>query len=150
MRQCVKYDSRVNVIDILICIHVINLNECWLLQISRFCCWYAYLLLLKSYSKFPGTSYRDHDAFFWGSGGWSLMVCLFFINWGDWFVEMVREYNNFIQKVPRHEIINHLKLLKKIPLSFIHDILQTVYIRTIHPRANQLKHYEIECLQQGS
>ena len=32
--------------------------------------------------------------------------------------------------------------MQKIPLGFIHDILQTVYIRTIHPRANQLKHYE--------
>ncbi|KAK5961238.1 histone methyltransferase DOT1 PWA37_001769 [Arxiozyma heterogenica] len=61
---------------------------------------------------------------------------------GEYFVGMVKEYNNLIQKVPRYEIINHLKSVKKIPVSFIHDILQTVYIRTIYPRANQLKHYE--------
>ena len=60
----------------------------------------------------------------------------------EYFIEMVKEYNKFIQKVPRYKIINHLQNLKKIPVSFIHDILQTVYIRTIHPRANQLKHYE--------
>lgn len=104
MRQCVKYDSRVNVIDILICIHVINLNECWLLQISRFCCWYAYLLLLKSYSKFPGTSYRDHDAFLGGRGLASLMACLCPIKRGNWFVEMVK--NNLKTNVVSQVVFN--------------------------------------------
>lgn len=60
----------------------------------------------------------------------------------DLFIKMVDKYNRFIETVPRSEIISHLKDLKQVPLSFIHDFLQTVYIRAIHPRASELKHYE--------
>lgn len=63
MEQYVEHDSKSN---ILICLCVINLNECQCLQISYLCylCyWYIYPLLLKSYSRFLGTGFRDHDAF---------------------------------------------------------------------------------------
>ncbi|CAL9735671.1 histone-lysine N-methyltransferase, H3 lysine-79 specific [Monosporozyma servazzii] len=60
----------------------------------------------------------------------------------EYFVQMVEKYNQFIGTVPRNEIINHIKNLKQVPLSFIHDFLQIVYTRAIHPRASQLRHYE--------
>lgn len=59
-----------------------------------------------------------------------------------YFVQMVEQYNKFIVTVPRNEIIRHIKNLKQVPLSFIHDFLQIVYTRAIHPRASQLRHYE--------
>lgn len=61
-----KYHSKVNVIDILTCIHVINLNECCSFKsvISVVDNTYP---LLNSYSEFPGTGSRDYDVGFFCS-----------------------------------------------------------------------------------
>lgn len=58
------------------------------------------------------------------------------------FVEIIEKYNEYILTIPRNEIIDHLQTVKKVPLSFIHDFLQIVYTRSIHPHANKLKHYK--------
>lgn len=60
MEQYVEHDSKSN---ILTCLCVINLNECQFLLISYLCYWYIYPLLLKSYSRFLGTGFRDDYAF---------------------------------------------------------------------------------------
>lgn len=62
------WSMTLKVIDILTCLHVINLSERWCLQISHLCYWYIYPLLLKSYSRFLGTGFRDwcfFKFFFW-------------------------------------------------------------------------------------
>ncbi|CCF59869.1 hypothetical protein KAFR_0I00880 [Kazachstania africana CBS 2517] len=58
------------------------------------------------------------------------------------FVEAVSDYNSFIGKIPRSEIINHLQNVKQVPQTFIHDFLHIPYTRTIHLNASKLKHYE--------
>ena len=60
----------------------------------------------------------------------------------DSFISEVERYNTFIRKIPRYKIIEHLKTVKKIPTTFIHDFLHVVYTRSIHPRAKKLRHYK--------
>lgn len=73
------------VIDTLTCIHFINLNECWCLQIKHLCYWYTYLLLLKSFFRFPGTSLRDYDVFFFFTFlfEWPHLWPVFLLWWGE-------------------------------------------------------------------
>lgn len=60
----------------------------------------------------------------------------------DKFIECVNAYNRMVVKIPRDKVIAHLESVKKIPSMFIHDLLHTVYTRSIHPQANKLKQYE--------
>ena len=60
----------------------------------------------------------------------------------DSFINEVERYNTFIRRIPRYKIIEHLKTVKKVPTTFIHDFLHVVYTRSIHPRAKKLRHYK--------
>ena len=58
------------------------------------------------------------------------------------FINTVQTYNQFISKVPRNEIIDHLSSLSELPMSFVHDFLHIVYTRSIHPEASKLRRYK--------
>ncbi|CEP63680.1 histone methyltransferase DOT1 LALA0_S09e00100g [Lachancea lanzarotensis] len=58
------------------------------------------------------------------------------------FISVVNRYNDFIKAIPRHEVIQHLKSLDKIPTELLHSILHMIYVRTIHPNASSLKKYQ--------
>lgn len=54
----------------------------------------------------------------------------------------VEKYNHYLETIPREEIISNLENVSEIPKSFLHDILQLVYTRSIHPHARKLKQYK--------
>ncbi|QLG72813.1 hypothetical protein HG535_0D05220 [Zygotorulaspora mrakii] len=58
------------------------------------------------------------------------------------FIEKVQDYNEFIQTIPREEILEHLTQARFIPRCFIHDLLHIVYSRSILPSFRKLKEYE--------
>lgn len=60
----------------------------------------------------------------------------------DMFIATVNRYNEFIAKVPRTKIIDHLSTLRELPMSFVHDFLHIVYTRSIHPDASKLRRYK--------
>ncbi|AMD21629.1 HFL227Cp [Eremothecium sinecaudum] len=60
----------------------------------------------------------------------------------DKFVGSLNKYNELIKTIPRSEIVSHLKSLKVIPLSFIHELLQLIYSRCVLPKVHSLKEYQ--------
>lgn len=58
------------------------------------------------------------------------------------FVQIVQNYNKLIINIPKSLIKLHLKEKLTLPQSFIHDFLQIIYCRSIHPHANKLKNYQ--------
>lgn len=58
------------------------------------------------------------------------------------FIQTIKNYNNVISNIPRSLIKLHLSEKKTLPQSFIHDFLQIIYCRSIHPHANKLKNYQ--------
>lgn len=57
-------------------------------------------------------------------------------------ISTVEKYNQFVGSIPKAEIVNHLAATKELPRSFLHDFLQIVYTRSIHPYASKLKQYK--------
>ncbi|KAL3234863.1 Histone-lysine N-methyltransferase, H3 lysine-79 specific [Nakaseomyces bracarensis] len=57
-------------------------------------------------------------------------------------IATVETYNKLLETIPRDEIIAHLDRVDSIPRSFLHDFLQLVYTRSIHPHARKLKQYK--------
>ncbi|SSD61960.1 uncharacterized protein SCODWIG_03721 [Saccharomycodes ludwigii] len=57
------------------------------------------------------------------------------------FQNAVLKYNNYILKIPKDAITKHLSNLEALPVSFIHFILTSVYVRTVLPDAKKLKKY---------
>lgn len=58
------------------------------------------------------------------------------------FINCVVAYNEFVSKLSRQEILEHLKTVREVPRAFFHDLLHIVYTRVIHPQVGKLRNYE--------
>ncbi|SCV01401.1 LAMI_0G11254g1_1 [Lachancea mirantina] len=58
------------------------------------------------------------------------------------YLKAVNAYNELINRIPRQNVLNRLRHLNGVPVTFLHELLHIAYVRSIHPKANSLKQYQ--------